>query len=422
MQDGGTGTEGAGSETVILGAGIVGLCVALSLLERGQAVRLIDRGDPGQATSFGNAGVIAPHSNAPHSAPGLWRALPGMLADPGKPLRVRAASWPAMIPWGLRFLARGRAAPFAAGAAAMHALCAPSIRLYRRHLEAAGQGGLIRDSLYIHAFRDPAQARLDAPGFRVRAAHGARMERVDGAGLRALEPAVSPDFRAAIVIEGQARALSPGRIGEVLAGRVRALGGVVERAEITGLVPAGAGWEVATGAGPRQAAQVVIAAGAWSGHLLAPLGIRLPLMAERGYHVEIPDPGVTLNHSFTDVGAAVVASSMEGGLRVAGMAEFGPLDAPPDPARAAILRRVARGICPDLADGEARIWMGRRPSLPDSLPALGRIAGRPGLWAAFGHSHHGLMMAPATGEAIAALITGADPGIDMAPYDPGRFG
>ncbi|WP_161555725.1 NAD(P)/FAD-dependent oxidoreductase [Mangrovicoccus ximenensis] len=196
----------------------------------------------------------------------------------------------------------------------------------------------------------------------------------------------------------------------------------MERAEVTGLARDCEGWKVTTSAGTHQAEKVVISAGAWSRALLAPLGLRLPLLAERGYHIEISDPGVTLNNSFTDVEATVVASSMQGGLRVAGTAEFGGIDAAPDPSREAIFRKIARGICPDVADSPARMWMGRRPTLPDSLPALGAFPAHPGLFAAFGHSHHGLMMAPKTGEVIAELATGGDPGIDMAPYDPLRFG
>ncbi|WP_138471472.1 FAD-binding oxidoreductase [Poseidonocella sp. HB161398] len=408
-------------ETVIIGAGVVGICTALSLIERGRKVRLIDRDAPGQATSYGNAGVISPFSITPHSSPGLWKALPGMLADPRKPLRVRPGFWPRMAPWGLRFLANGTEAKFRESAAAMRALCAPSIELYRRYLEAAGQGGLIADSYYIHAFRNPDKASLDALGFKVRAEHGAELELVGSQGLQAVEPAVSKDFKAAILIKGQGRALSPGRIGSVLAERVAALGGIVERAEVTGLSREGGTWTVTTSAGAHEAESVVMAAGAWSRALLAPLGLRLPLMAERGYHIEISDPGVTLNNSFTDVEATVVASSMEGGMRVAGTAEFGDIDAAPDPAREAVFRKLARGICPDVAEGPAKVWMGRRPTLPDSLPALGGLPGQPGLYAAFGHSHHGLMMAPKTGEVVAELVTGGDPGIDMAPYAPLRF-
>ncbi|MEL7347605.1 MAG: FAD-dependent oxidoreductase, partial [Pseudomonadota bacterium] len=204
-------------EVTVLGAGLVGICTALSLLERGVSVRLIDRGEPGQETSFGNAGVISPWSIVPQSMPGLWRSIPGLMLGRDRPLAVRAAAWPQMIPWGLKFLNSGREENVRRTAAAMALLCGPSIDLYRRHLTDTGGEHLVQDACYIHAFRDPDASDLEALGFRLRREHGAELHRISGKELRALEPALSPDFTSAVVITGQARALSPGAIGRSLA-------------------------------------------------------------------------------------------------------------------------------------------------------------------------------------------------------------
>ena len=122
-----------------------------------------------------------------------------------------------------------------------------------------------------------------------------------------------------------------------------------------------------------------------------------------------------------DTDAKVVASSMETGLRVAGQAEFAPIDAPPDPAKKALLIDLAKRAFPDLQTGQTRVWMGRRPSFPDSLPALGPIPGHPGLIANFGHSHYGLMMAPKSGELVADLVRGPQTNLDLSAFAPGRF-
>lgn len=92
----------------ILGAGIVGICTGLSLIERGASVRLIDRSEPGQATSFGNAGVISPWSIVPQSVPSLWKKIPGWLIDPLGPVSVKPTYLPRLASWGLRFLAQGK--------------------------------------------------------------------------------------------------------------------------------------------------------------------------------------------------------------------------------------------------------------------------------------------------------------------------
>lgn len=409
-------------QVTIIGAGIVGLCCALSLQDRGFRVRLIDRGEPGQETSFGNAGVVSPWSIIPQSMPGIWKKLPRMLLEPKSALSVRMSFWPRMVPWGLRFLANSGEKTVREVSDAMELLCRPSIELYRMHLQGTGHEDLITDCNYIHAFRHPEQANLNGLDYLIRAEKGGQLERIDGDELRRLEPALSRDYKAAILIKGQARITSPGRVGTVLAEKARQQGAEILRTEITWLKSAdGSGWHLQTPAETLHADTVVLSAGVWSADLLKPLGLPVPLVAERGYHVEFPTPSACLNNSVMDVDAKVVASSMQDGLRVAGTAEFASIDAPIDPRKQAILTDQARAMVPDLDTSQTQFWMGRRPSFPDSLPAIGQVNGKPGLFSAFGHSHYGLMMAPKTGELVADLVSDRRLNVDLTPYSLARF-
>ena len=409
-------------KTIIVGAGIVGICCALSLREKGAKVRLIDREEPGQGASFGNAGVVSPWSCVPQSLPGLWRSIPKWLLDPNGPVAIPPGYLPKFLPWALKFLRAGRLERVRAVANAMDALNRPNVDLYRHHLSGTGHEGLLRDSWYVHAYRKAADADLTSLAWQLREAHGAPVEAIDGDELREIEPALSKDYEAAILIKDQARALSPGRICSVLADKFRSMGGKVHRATVHHLAPSGNGaWRLATNLGEFESPQVVLAAGAWSARLLQPLGLRVPLEAERGYHLVFQDPGVTLNHSVFEVESKFVASSMEMGLRSAGTAEFAGLDAPPDYRRARIFECLTKRMVPGLNTGSASEWMGVRPSLPDSLPCIGEIPGQPNLFAAFGHSHYGLGMAPMTGRIIADLATGGAPNLDLAAYSIRRF-
>ena len=406
----------------ILGAGIVGICCALSLQERGINVRLIDRAAPGQATSYGNAGVISPWSFVPQAMPGIWKAIPRMLMSRKGPLSVRASVWPKMIPWGARFLAQSRPDKTRATMDMMQILSDPSVALYRRHLAGTGREDLLVDSMYVHAFRQADRASLSDLGYAIRREKGAELELLGADALHQLEPALSKDFKAAVLIKGQARARAPGEIGRVLAEKAAGLGAEIVQGEVTALTRQGpAGWRVITTAGSYDSAKVIVSAGVWSAALLNPLGLTSPLMVERGYHDEFPKAGIAVENSIMDVDAKVVASAMEGGVRVAGTSEFGPIDAPPDPRKQRLLTTQAKDMFPDLATEDVRFWMGRRPSYPDSLPALGEFASHKGLIAAFGHCHYGLLMAPKTGELVADLVTGITPNVDLSPVDPLRF-
>ena len=405
----------------ILGAGIVGICTALSLLERGRRVRIIDKGAPGQATSMGNAGVISPWSIIPQAAPGTWKQIPKLMFGYGRPLSIKPGALPQMIPWGVRFLRNCTEAKLRQTADAMEHLCGPSVDLYRRHLQGTGREDLITDSFYVHAFRNEARADIKTLEYTIRTRKGAECEVVGRDTLAHLEPALSPDFKAAIVIKGQARARSPGRLAEVLAEKAVAQGAVFISDEIKSLRRTDTGWQITCAKQTHQSEEVIIAMGAWSAKLLEPLGVKVPLIAERGYHIECADPGVELNNSVMDVDAKVVASTMLGGLRVAGQAEFAPIDSPPTPHRADQLKKVAQALLPDLHTAKTRVWMGARPSFPDSLPALGALQGQDGLFLNFGHSHYGLMMAPKSGDLLADQISARSSNLDMHVYSASRF-
>lgn len=406
----------------VIGAGIVGICCALSLRERGISVRLIDRGDPGQETSYGNAGVISPWSFIPQSLPGVWKTIPKLLLDPDGPLSVRPSFWPSLLPWGLRFIGQASEKKVRKNADNMEILCGPSIDLYRQHLKDTGHEDLIIDSFYVHAFRKAEKANLNAIDYLIRKEKGGQLELIGADELSRLEPALSKDFKAAILIKGQARTTSPGKIGEVLAQKAIAAGVIFEKAELTKVSPAEDGtWILHAKDQKFSASKVILATGIWSAKFLEPLGVKIPIVAERGYHVQFKTPQVELSNSVLDVDNKVVASSMTDGLRLAGSAEFAQIDAPADERKKVLLTKQARDLCPDLDTTSTSFWMGQRPSLPDSLPIIGQIEGYKGLYGAFGHSHYGLMMAPKTGELIADIITKKRINSDLNNFSNGRF-
>jgi D-amino-acid dehydrogenase len=171
----------------------------------------------------------------------------------------------------------------------------------------------------------------------------------------------------------------------------------------------------------RRADIVVVAAGAWSNRLLKPLGAGLPLETERGYHLMLPSPSVELQMPVQMKNRGFAMSPMEHGLRLAGTVEIAGLEAPPDERRARILLTHARALFPDLKGGEPTIWMGYRPSLPDSVPAIGRAKNHAGLFVATGHGHTGMIGGGSTGRLLAEQIVGTPPHIDPMPYSPTRF-
>ena len=200
------------------------------------------------------------------------------------------------------------------------------------------------------------------------------------------------------------------------------MGARFRQTQVSAIVPDGeGGWILQTNQGLLAAERLVVAAGAWSAQLLTPLGFKLPLEAERGYHLVISSPGITINNSIMDTEKKFVASSMLNGIRCAGTAESAGLDAPPDYRRARVFKVLAKRLFPKINVDDADEWMGTRPSFPDSLPCIGEVPGHTNLFVAFGHSHYGFGMAPNTGYVVADLVNGTVPGIDLTPYRIDRF-
>ena len=409
-------------QVTIVGAGIVGICTAIYLREKGLAVEVIDRAPPAEGASHGNAGVVSPWTCVPQSMPGLWRSVPRWLLDPEGPIALRWPHLPSFLPWALKFLRAGDAAGLPQIADAMKALNRPNIELYRQLLRGTGSEHLISDSFYVHIYRDPGQIDLKQLGWQLRLDRDVPLEVVDDDALHELEPALSPSYKAAVLIKAQARALSPGGVGKALAAKAQDMGAVFRQTGVNQIAPQeDGGWRLQTDDGEVVSDKVVIAAGAWSARLLAPLGFNLPLEAERGYHLILQEPGITINNSIMDTESKFVASSMLAGVRCAGTAEFAGLDAAPNYRRAEIFKSLAKRLFPDINTDDPIEWMGSRPSFPDSLPCIGTVPGQRDLFAAFGHSHYGFGMAPNTGRLTAALVAGEPIDVDLAPYRMERF-
>ena len=285
-------------DAIVIGAGIVGICATLALQDKGFDVTVIDREGPAEATSYGNAGVISPWSCVPQSMPGLWKQVPKWLLDPEGPLSIRWSYAPRMLPWLIEFLRAGTPSRLPAIADAMLAVNRSSVELYRQLLADTGEDALVRDCLYLHLYRDPKGADPDALPWRLRRERGVPLEVLKGGEIQELEPEVSSAFQSAVAIRQQGRTVNPGRLGKVLAAKAEARGARFLRARVTRIAGRdGPGYRVETDEGSHEANKVVLAAGAWSKRLLADLGVRLPLEAERGYHLVFTDPGLTLSRA-----------------------------------------------------------------------------------------------------------------------------
>ena len=408
--------------TVVIGAGIVGVCCAAFLQRQGRRVVIVDRLPPGEATSFGNAGSISWSSCVPIAVPGLLPKVPGWLLRRDGPLTIRWRYLPRLAPWLWRFLRAGRLDRLEASSAAMAALHGPSLDLYRSLARDAGIADLVRSTGFLHVYTRSRPDRAEEIQWRLVARHGAAIEVLNGRELRELEPHLSDRYVQAVHIRDQGYAANPGRLVKALARHVASGGAEILKREVIGFDLSGDRVRaLRTDGAPIEAREVVIAAGAWSVRLTRMLGFSVPLDTERGYHVTLEDPGVEVRHTIMETERKFVVTPMEMGLRFAGTVELAGIDAAPDYRRAEAILRGAERMFPGLRADPHTKWMGRRPSLPDGLPVIGPSPRQSNVYLAFGHAHTGLVGAPNTGRLVAGMVTRTPLNIDPAPYRPERF-
>lgn len=411
------------ADVIVLGAGIVGISVALHLQERGRKVLLVDRSEPGAETSHGNAGLIERSSVVPYAFPRDFATLAAFASNRSIAVRYRPAKLLQMAPWLARYWWNSAPARLDKLGRAILPLIERCIDEHKHWTKAAGTEALMRNGGWIELYRDRRgfdQAVRAASDLR---SYGLSYDVLDDHSLRQREPGLLPDAMAgAIHWRDPATVTDPGAVTRAYAALFAARGGIVAKADAQGLRREQPGWRLPVEAGDWQASEVVAALGPWSKELYERFGYRFPLGFKRGYHMhyEIASQ-LGPRHPLCDARAGFVLTQMQRGVRLTTGIELAGRDQPSDPWQLDRAERIARGILPLGQRLDAEPWRGARPCLPDMLPVIGRAPRHPGLWFAFGHAHHGFTLGPATGRLLAEAMTGAPTFCDITPFAAERF-
>ncbi|MET4101086.1 glycine/D-amino acid oxidase-like deaminating enzyme [Roseovarius sp. MBR-78] len=406
---------------IVIGAGICGLASAIWLTRAGHRVTLLDRDHPGAGASFGNAGLLAQWAIVPVNTPGVLTTALKYLTDRDAPLWLRWRDLPRLAPWLWQFARNANPTDAARMIEGLIPLVTDSVDQHRALVRGTLAEKWLATSDLAYAYDSRAAFDADSYSWAAKRAAGFTPEVIEGAAVREAEPLLGPAIQCLAILRAQGHILDPGAYMADLATLLQAEGGRYLRAEARDVtLTDGRITEVLTDQGPLPCDAAVVAAGVWSKPLMEKLGLRVPLVAERGYHLHLAAPSQMPRQPLMMARGKFGVTPMATGLRCAGTVELGHPEAPPSHAPFAMIQREIARVLPDLSFESAEEWMGCRPSTPDSLPLIGEIGGT-GVFAAFGHQHVGLTAGPRTGRLIADLLSDRRPNIDLAPYDANRF-
>nr|WP_314578883.1 FAD-dependent oxidoreductase [uncultured Pseudomonas sp.] len=408
-------------QTLVLGAGIVGVCCALHLQAAGQSVILLDRDEPGGGTSHGNAGLIERSSMVPYAFPRQWSRLLRYGLNQQSSMRFSPVFLPRLAPWLLQYWRQSSPANLAEAARAMRPLIERCVEEHDVLVEASGMSGLIRAKGWIEFYRHRDELDQAVGDARTYDQYGLRYDILDAAQLREREPDLKGVIGGIHWLDPKTVS-DPGALVRGYAALFVKRGGVLLQGDARTLRQQGSEWMADSDEGTVHARNVVIAMGPQSAEVFSRFGYRIPLAIKRGYHMHYASqPGAELRHSVIDAQAGFVLAPMARGIRLTTGVEFAASDAPINEIQLRRCETIARTLYPLGARLDAEPWLGRRPCLPDMRPVIGAAPNHEGLWFNFGHAHHGLTLGPVTGRLLAELMTGAPTFTDPAPYSPGRF-
>lgn len=410
-------------DIVVLGAGIVGICVALHLQKRARSVVLVDRRGAAEETSFGNAGLIQREGVYPYGFPHDFGALLRYGFNRTIDAHYHPSALPRLAPFLWQYWHHSRPARHAEVARRYAKLIEHCVTEHEALIAQAGAGELVRRGGWLKVFRTARERDLRfAEAERWQREFGIRHRQLDARALLDLEPHLAPVLSGALHWTDPISVQDPQGLALAYLALFERLGGRFVQGNAASLEADGAGWRLRTAEGPLEAPGAVIALGPWADVLTRALGYDLPLAVKRGYHMHYRAAGAAkLNHPILDVERGYFMGPMQRGIRLTTGAEFALRDAIRTPVQLGRAEPIARDLFPLAERLDNEPWMGSRPCTPDMLPIIGAAPKHKNLWFAFGHAHHGLTLGAVTGRMVAEMVVGETPFVDPAPYSAARF-
>ena len=409
------------SSIAVIGAGIQGVCIALSLIKKGFKVTLIDRENPGsESASYGNAGHFSPYASVPINRPDIIVDIPSMLLSSTGPLALKWNYVPKMIPWFLKFLKNCSKKNMLHTAKYMHQILDLALPAYDELLKDIDTSELIESKgiMYFWTNKDLKSRKLEID---LRKDLGVKQQLLTPHEIHDLEPHIKKIYHGGVLYPGARHARNPKKILLKLFDFFIKQGGLFEKKNVQSISFSDDNKPVIkTDLSFYKFDKTVIACGAFSKKLTDQFDEQIPLETERGYHVHFKGYDHLLTRPVIFLNRGFGITPMEQGLRVVGTVEFGGLENPACKKRILNLVNNAKYLFPDLKEHHDE-WLGFRPTLPDFLPVIGPSKNHKNLFYSFGHHHLGWTLGAISGKIISAMIAGENTNLDLSPYNSKRF-
>ena len=408
------------NKVAVIGAGIIGVCIAHFLRKNGHQVTLYDQNEPGTQTSFGNAGLFASHECVTANSPHLWKNLPSMLLNKNGPLVIDWFYVVTHLPWVIRFLRNCTSGRVEHIAKSLSAFSCHARLAYEEIFDDVDVSNNIVHKEPIFLYESKELFEKNQYALNLRKKNDVQFVVFNKEDIAKIEPHLEPIYYNGVVLKGESFTKSPFEITQKIFNNFINNDGRFIKTKINSIIKKNFSLFLKYNHKEEQYDKIVIAAGAWSNMLARTIGDNFPLDTERGYHIVFENNNNLLTHPVGWAKTGFYMTPMKDGIRVAGTVEIAGLKKPMNKNMLSMIEKTARMILPQLGKVKSE-WMGFRPTLPDSLPVVGESKKCKNVYYAFGHQHLGLSLAAITGKVIQSLIENRTSNINIDALNPYRF-
>jgi D-amino-acid dehydrogenase len=408
------------TEISIIGAGIVGLSSAINLVKRGSKVTLIEKDLKGQPASYGNASWLSSPSITPVLMPGMFKKIPKMWLSKDGPLFLRFPGVLKMIPFLIKYLSYTKKEKVEHISKNLAFLLKDSIGEHRELAKGSKAERWIEDSPFLFIYKNKTDFENDSYTWSLRKKHGFKLIEVQKEELNRIFPGLSHEYTFAIKIENQGYISNSQNYLDDLIDYYKSLGGEIIEDEVLDVNSRDDYFTIKLRNSDLFTEKVLISSGVYSGNFVKKFNVKVPIESERGYHLELFDTNIRINHPIMNGYLKLAITPRPTGIRFAGLVEFGSINSKPNPKAFELLMRNAQSMFPGITFKRKMEWSGHRPSTVDSLPVIGASERSNNLFFAYGHHHIGLTAGPKTGKMIAKQILRDNDQFDLEAFNPHR--
>jgi D-amino-acid dehydrogenase len=408
------------TEISVIGAGIVGLSSAINLVKRGSKVTLIEKDLKGQPASYGNASWLSSPSITPVLMPGMFKKIPKMWLSKDGPLFLRFPGVLKMIPFLIKYLSYTKKEKVEHISKNLAFLLKDSIGEHRELVKGSKAERWIEDSPFLFIYKNKTDFENDSYTWSLRKKHGFELVEVKKEELNKIFPGLSQEYTFAIKIENQGYISNSQNYLDDLIDYYKSLGGEIIEDEVLDINSSDDYFTIKLRNSDLFTEKVLISSGVYSGNFVKKFNVKVPIESERGYHLELFDTNIRINHPIMNGYLKLAITPRPTGIRFAGLVEFGSINSKPNPKAFELLMRNAQSMFPGITFKRKMEWSGHRPSTVDSLPVIGASERSNNLFFAYGHHHIGLTAGPKTGKMIAKQILRDNDQFDLEAFNPHR--